>query len=77
MARKRYTTEQIIGLLREAEVRLGQGQTIVGFTPEHLGGSTRADYLHCLLLINPHRPLLHCAAGSDALYAFFRPDAGS
>jgi putative transposase len=27
MARKRYTTEQIIGLLREAEVRLGQGQT--------------------------------------------------
>ena len=28
MARKRYTTEQIIGLLREAEVRFGQGQTI-------------------------------------------------
>ena len=28
MARKRYTTEQIIGLLREAEVRLSQGQTI-------------------------------------------------
>ena len=28
MARKRYTTEQIIGLLREAEVRIGQGQTI-------------------------------------------------
>jgi hypothetical protein len=28
MARKRYTTEQIIGLLREAEVRLGHGQTI-------------------------------------------------
>ena len=28
MARKRYTTEQIIGLLREAEVRLGQGQSI-------------------------------------------------
>ncbi len=28
MARKRFTTEQIIGLLREAEVRLGQGQTI-------------------------------------------------
>jgi hypothetical protein len=27
MARKRFTTEQIIGLLREAEVRLGQGQT--------------------------------------------------
>ena len=28
MARKRSTTEQIIGLLREAEVRLGQGQAI-------------------------------------------------
>ena len=28
MARKRDTTEQIIGLLREAEVRLGQGQAI-------------------------------------------------
>lgn len=28
MARKRYTTEQIIGHLREAEVRLGQGQTV-------------------------------------------------
>ncbi len=28
MARKRYTTEQIIGLLRKAEVRLGQGQAI-------------------------------------------------
>ena len=40
MARKRYTTEQIIGLLREAEVRLGQGQTIgticrsMGFTEQ-------------------------------------------
>jgi transposase-like protein len=28
MARKRFTTEEIIGLLREAEVRLSQGQTI-------------------------------------------------
>ena len=28
MARKRFTTEQIIGLLREAEDRLGQGQAI-------------------------------------------------
>lgn len=26
MARKDYTAEQIIGLLREAEVRLGQGE---------------------------------------------------
>jgi putative transposase len=28
MARKRFTTEQIIGMLREAEVRLGQGRSI-------------------------------------------------
>jgi len=28
MARKRYTTEQIVGLLREAEVRIGQGEAI-------------------------------------------------
>ena len=28
MARKRYTTEQIIGFLREAEVRLAQGQAV-------------------------------------------------
>lgn len=28
MSRKRYTAEQIIGLLREAEVRLSQGEKI-------------------------------------------------
>jgi len=28
MARKRFTVEQIIGKLREAEVRLGQGETV-------------------------------------------------
>ena len=27
MSRKRYTTEQIIGMLREAEVLLSQGKT--------------------------------------------------
>ena len=26
MARKRYSTEQIIGMLREAEVKLSQGE---------------------------------------------------
>ncbi len=30
MARKRYTTEQIIGFLREAEVRLAQGRAVGG-----------------------------------------------
>jgi len=28
MARKRYATEQVIGMLREAEVRLSRGETI-------------------------------------------------
>jgi len=28
MAKKRYTTEQIIGLLRQAEVMIGQGQSM-------------------------------------------------
>lgn len=28
MAQKRYTTEQIIGILREAEVRLGRWQML-------------------------------------------------
>ena len=28
MSRKRYTPEQIIGMLREAEVSLSQGQTV-------------------------------------------------
>jgi transposase-like protein len=28
MARKHFSTEQMIGMLREAEVRLSQGQTI-------------------------------------------------
>ena len=28
MARKRYTAEQIIGLLRQAEVMVGQGQSM-------------------------------------------------
>ena len=41
MARKRYTTEQIIGLLREAEVRLSQGQTI-GRSAEALASRSRA-----------------------------------
>jgi len=29
MCRKRYTPEQIIGMLREAEVALSQGQPVV------------------------------------------------
>ena len=43
MARKRYTTEQIIGLLREAEVRLGQGQTI-GTICRGIGVSEQSYY---------------------------------
>ena len=43
MARKRYTTEQIIGLLREAEVRLGQAETI-GTACRGIGVSEQSYY---------------------------------
>jgi len=45
MARKRFTTEEIIGLLREAEVRLSQGQTI-GVVCRGLGVSEQSYYLY-------------------------------
>jgi putative transposase len=56
MARKRYTTEQIIGLLREAEVRLGQGQTI-GAICRGIGITEQSYYLYgrlsrCKSLLN-------------------------
>lgn len=36
MSRKRYTPEQIIGMLREAEVRLSRGETVeVHLQPIH------------------------------------------
>jgi putative transposase len=43
MARKRYTTEQIIGMLREAEVKLSQGET-VGVICRGLGISEQSYY---------------------------------
>jgi len=43
MARKRFTAESIIGMLRDAEVRLGQGQTI-GVICKHLGISEQSYY---------------------------------
>ncbi len=43
MARKRYTTEQIIGHLREAEVRLAQGQA-VGVVCRGLGITEQTYY---------------------------------
>jgi putative transposase len=43
MARKRFTTEHIIGMLREAQVRLSQGQTI-GAICKHLGISEQSYY---------------------------------
>jgi len=46
MARKRYTTEQIIGLLWEAEVRLGQGQTI-GLICRGIGISEQNSETNC------------------------------
>ena len=43
MSRKRYTPEQIIGMLREAEVRLSQGET-VGTICRGLGVSEQSYY---------------------------------
>ena len=43
MSRKRYTPEQIIGMLREAEVRLSQGQT-VGEICRRFGVSDQSYY---------------------------------
>ena len=43
MARKRYTTEQIIGMLREAEVKLSQGEA-VGVICRGLGISEQSYY---------------------------------
>lgn len=43
MARKRYTPEQIIGMLREAEVRLSQGEK-VGAICRSLGVSEQSYY---------------------------------
>jgi putative transposase len=43
MARKTYTAEQIIGMLREADVRLGQGEK-VGAICRSLGVSEQSYY---------------------------------
>jgi transposase-like protein len=43
MSRKRYTAEQIISMLREAEVALSQGQT-VGQVSRQLGVSEQSYY---------------------------------
>ena len=43
MSRKRYSAEQIIGHLREAEVRLAQGQT-VGEICRQIGISEQSYY---------------------------------
>ena len=43
MSRKRYSAEQIIGMLREAEVALAQGQT-VGQVCRGLGVSEQSYY---------------------------------
>jgi len=43
MSRKRYTPEQIIGMLRDVEVRLSQGET-VGLICRSLGISEQSYY---------------------------------
>ena len=43
MARKRYTAEQIIGHLRQAEILLSEGKTIIE-AARHLGVSAQPYY---------------------------------
>ena len=43
MAKKRYTAEQIIGMLREVEILLGQGQTVV-HAARHIGVTEQTYY---------------------------------
>ena len=43
MARKRYTAEQIIGHLRQAEIRISEGKTVAEVVRE-LGVSEQAYY---------------------------------
>ena len=43
MARKRYTAEQIIGHLRQAEIRISEGKT-VGEVSRELGVSEQTYY---------------------------------
>ena len=43
MARKRYTAEQIIGPLRQAEILISEGKTIIE-AARHLGGSEQTYY---------------------------------
>ena len=44
MSRKRYTPEQIISMLREAEVALAQGQSVFGQACRTLGVSEQSYY---------------------------------
>ena len=46
MSRKRFSAEQIIGLLREAEVRLSQGKT-VGQACREMGITEQTYYRWC------------------------------
>ena len=43
MAKKKYTAEQIIGMLREVEILLGQGQT-VAHAVRHIGVTVQTYY---------------------------------
>lgn len=58
MARKRYTAEQIIGMLREAEVRLGQGEKAAGIACQM---AAMRD-----IRVSPCRPTLLTSGNVDA-----------
>ncbi len=65
---KRFTAEQIIGKLREAEVGLAQGKTVPGVDRKR-GGPPNLRHLHVLLLPDPVHPLAAYLPASEHLRA--------
>ena len=66
MKKKRYTPEQIIEKLREAEVQLSKGET-VGKTCRNLGVSEQTYYRYCagscakILGVEQYKPRQQCS----------------
>ena len=54
MARKRYTAEQIIGHLRQAEIVISEGKTIIE-AARHLGVSEQTYYRWRMEVAQVHR----------------------
>ena len=64
MARKRYTAEQIIGHLRQAEILISEGKTIIE-AARHLGVSEQT--YHRLKELEQENSRLKCLVADQAL----------